>query len=251
MPGNNQIMLSAKILVVSFIKIVASMTIVGAASLQPQDPCEEARAGIHIASVFAQQIHFTKALNNINFAFKQDQKEHGISFGKDSSGKTLVSAILTGGSISGSVPAIANAFADLHNHPNNSPPDAGDFYGLISINKNNPLYTTRYVVAANGIVYALLITNITDALKFTRQFPNQAPAFLGGPPGFPEAIVDETRVLKYQYHCSEEMATAFILEKYNTGVSLLKQQRNGHFIKIITYETNHESGPVFSPGSCH
>jgi hypothetical protein len=148
------------------------------------------------------------------------------------------------------VPTIANAFADLHNHPNNLPPDAGDFYGLVDINKNNTDYKTRFVLTSNGTLYALLVTDSASAFTFNAKHLRQPPAFAGGPPGFTVAITDEAREMKYKYHCTDEMVLAFILEKYNTGVSLLKQNPNGSFNKIITTVFKNGSKLIYSVGSC-
>ena len=62
--------------------------------------------------------------------------------------------------------------------------------------------------------------------------------------------MDEAREMKYQDHCTDEMVMAFILEKYNAGVSLLKQDSNGNFNKIITIVSKDGSRLVFSAGSC-
>ncbi len=217
---------------------------------QKPDPCEEAKIGAAAATSFAKDSLYTIALTNIRNAFVLDGNEHCISFGKDADKNIIVSLVSGGGAISGKVPAITNAFTDLHNHPNNIPPDAGDFYGLININKNNPNYKTRFVVTPDGTVYALLVTDIATALAFTKKNLPQPPAFIGGPPGFPVAIVDEAREMKYQYHCTDEMALAFILEKYNTGVALLKQQRDGSFKKLVTTVSKNGSELFFSVGSC-
>jgi hypothetical protein len=217
---------------------------------QQPNPCEEAKAGAAAATLFAKDSLYQLALANIKNAFALDTKEHCISFGKDVAGNMIASSISNGGTTSGKVPAIANAFADLHNHPNNLPPDAGDFYGLININKTNPAYKTRFVVTPDGTVYALLITDAETTLTFTVKHPPQPPAYAGGPPGFTVAITDEAREMKYKYHCTDEMVVAFILEKYNTGVSLLKQNSSGVFNKVITTVSRNGSGLVFSVGSC-
>ena len=217
---------------------------------QKPDPCEEAKAGAAAATLFAKDSLYNVALANIKNAFTLDMKEHCISFGKDAANNIISSSISNGGATGGKVPTITNAFADLHNHPNNMPPDAGDFYGLIDINKNNHDYKTRLVVTPDGTVYALLVTDTAAALAFTVKYLRQPPAFAGGPPGFPVAIVDESREMKYQYHCTDEMVMALILEKYNTGVSLLKQYSNGTFNKIITVVSKDGNRLVFSAGSC-
>jgi hypothetical protein len=217
---------------------------------QKPDPCEAIKGGAVAVTLLTKDSLFPVALADIKNAFALDMHEHCTSFGKDAANRISSSPLSNGGAISSKVPAMANAFADLHNHPNNMPPDAGDLYGLIDINTNNPGYKTRLVVTLNGTLYALLLTDTAMAYAFTVKHPRQPPAFVGGPPGFPVAMVDEAREMKYQYHCTDEMIMAFILEKYNAGVSLLKQHSHGSFNKVVTTVSKHGSEPVFSAGSC-
>ena len=230
--------------------ILISLPFAGISHLQQHDPCEAARAGAVAATHIAKDSLFQEALLSIKNAYNSDGKEHCISFGKDSDGQMLASPVSNGNTISSNVPRITNAFADLHNHPNNIPPDAGDFYGLANINKNNRNYTTRFAVTPDGTLYVLLVTDTTALLTFIAKYPPQPPAFKGGPKGFPVHITDEAREMKYNRNCTDEMVLAFMLEKYQTGISLLKQNSNGVFIKIVTTVTKNKRGLVYAVGSC-
>jgi hypothetical protein len=230
--------------------LFTSLLFAGMPFSQTPDPCEEAKNGASAATLFAKDSLYHLALANIKNGYTLDKQEHCISFGKDAAGNMIASSISNGSTTSGKVPTITNSFADLHNHPNNLPPDAGDFYGLLNINKNNPAYNTRFVVTLSGTVYALLVTDIAAALAFMEKHPPQPPAYKGGPPGFTVAITDEAREMKYKYNCTDEMVLAFILQKYNTGVSLLKQNSNGVFNKIITTVSKNGTGLVYSVESC-
>jgi hypothetical protein len=230
--------------------LFTSLLFAGMSFSQKPGPCEEAKSGAAAATLFAADSLYHVAFANIKNAFALDMHEHCISFGKDAVGNIIASAISNGGATSGKVPAIANAFADLHNHPNNLPPDAGDFYGLININKNNPAYKTRFVLTLHDTMYALLVTDAATALAFAVKYAPQPPAYAGGPPGFPVAITDEAREMKYKYNCTDEMVLAFILEKYNTGVSLLKQNSSGNFNKIFTTVSKNGGVSVYNVTSC-
>ena len=232
------------------LNVCTSLLFAGMAFSQTTNTCEDVKDGAAAATLFTKSSVYNFALSGIKNAFVIDKYEHCISFGKDAANNIIASPILNGAATSGKVPAIANAFADLHNHPDNTPPDAGDFYGLININKNNPTYKTRFVVTLDGTLYALLVTDTAAINVFSVKYPRQPPAFAGGPPGFAVSITDEAREMKYKYHCTDEMVVAFILEKYNTGVSLLKQHSNGTFKKIITVVSKNRKGLVFSAGSC-
>ena len=180
----------------------------------------------------------------------QDSKEHAIAFGRDLNSKVICSGITNGNVISGNIPAITRAFADIHNHPNDTPPDAGDFYGLIDINRNNSEYDTRFVITKSHTVYALLVTDHLAAEAFNINYQRQMPAFAGGPPGFPINMVDEFREIKYNHNCTDEMAMAFILEKYDAGVSLLKQDGEGVFRKLVTSVSGAGSQLIFTVSYC-
>jgi hypothetical protein len=216
----------------------------------PAGSCEEAKAGAAGSTLLAKNTVYLAALDSINIAFAADQKEHAISFGRDNNQHVISSGITNGTATAGKLEPVLNAFADLHNHPNNTTPDAGDLYGLIDINKNNAAYGTRYVVTKSGIVYALLVTNATAAAVFNRDHPRQQPAASGLQPAFPAAMVDEFRAMKYQHGCSDEMVLAFMLEKYQAGIALLRQDDEGKFKKIYTVVTGEGKSIVFTKNEC-
>lgn len=200
-------------------------------------------------SVFSEKPLFEHALYSIMTAFAADNKEHAMSFGRDTSGRIICAAMTNGEYMSGPVPKITGAFADLHNHPKNIPPDAGDLYGLIDLNKNSGMYAARFVVTANGTLYCLLVTDTAEAAAFNSNYPRQAPAIRNGSPAFPSNIVDEFREMKYGHHCTDEMAMSFILEKYRAGVVLLKQNY-GLLTVLRTTISGDKDHLAFTAGTC-
>lgn len=214
------------------------------------DPCAEASTGAADAAVFCRDSVYINAFNGIRQACQSDQKEHVVVFGRDEQHKVISSVITDGTASSGTLKPVNRAFADLHNHPNDTPPDAGDLYGLLDINLQYPAHASRYVVTKSSVVYLLLVTNPGAAKAFNKVCPRQLPAANGLQPSFPAAVVDEFRELKYRYACTDETAMAFILEKYNAGISLLKQFDNGDFKKIRTVAINTSDGLRFSEIYC-
>lgn len=197
-------------------------------------PCDQAKKTAAIVDSFINGAVFKKALQDIQTAFAQDLAEHAIAFGRNMDGSVVASSISTGNSTGAHVPFVQNAFADLHNHPNNLPPDAGDIYGLIDININNPGYNTRLAITRNGTLYALLVTDPVAATIFNTRYPRQQAPYAGLQPAFPVKLVDEFREIKYRHGGTDEMALAFLLEKYNTGVVLMKQLPGGGFKLLRT-----------------
>ncbi|MCU7550939.1 hypothetical protein OCK74_17595 [Chitinophagaceae bacterium LB-8] len=214
------------------------------------DPCIEAKAALETVTAFSKTDQYVTALNQIQTAFLNKGKEHVIAFGKDDKNNILTSFLNSGAQSNSTVPNMANAFADLHNHPGNHPPDAGDLYGLIDINQKQKDYNARFVVTQNNTVYALVITNASAANSFNVKYPRDLSGCFGCSPKFPEALVDEFREMKYGHGCTDEMALAFLLEKYNTGISLLKQHANGAFYILRTAISRNGNNFSFTTINC-
>ncbi len=196
------------------------LVIAGNASAQ-NDSCSFVKEKLTGINTFVNHSVFRKALQDIAGAAKIDVAEHCIAFAQDSIFGYAASKIANGNRSSGKVPGLGHAFCDLHNHTNNLPPDAGDVYGLISLCKMNPNYTTRFVITANSCLYLLLITNRDAAISFALNNPPQPPAAEGLQPTFPEKIVDKCRELKYVHQWTDEQVINYILKKYNSGILIL------------------------------
>jgi uncharacterized membrane protein YgcG len=193
--------------------------------------CAEAQATK--ATTLSKNSKYTSAKNTIQNA--NQSIEHAIAFGKDASGNVTISAMKDGGSNNGTIPSIAGYFADIHIHTNVSPPSSGDIYGLIDIIANSSNFETRYIVTSTGTVYALAVDNISWAKTFNTNYPRQ-PAIPPYEPMFPTDMVNEINEMRSD-GASEEMALAFILEKYHAGISLFRQSNDGSFKKLNTTES--------------
>jgi len=98
------------------------------AKVNKEDPCEEAKSGSVTATDLSKKAVFDSAKTKIQRAFVVDKNEHVVSFGKDAVGNIILSDINRGNRYNGIIPAISNQFADMHNHPGNSPPFSHDIY---------------------------------------------------------------------------------------------------------------------------
>lgn len=204
------------------------------------NPCIESQATSNKASIFSQSNIYSTAKANIKNAFNRDSLEHAISFGKDVNGNNITSAMSIGSGHSSGIETVANMFADIHNHSKETPPSSGDLYGFINMATEYRLYETRYIVTANGFVYAFVIIDLQTACNFVIKYPKVSNP--GYQPGFPDSLIDEFNELKGVYAASDEMAMAFILEKYNVGVALLKQDNHGSFKRLNTKEITYSNG---------
>jgi len=221
------------------------------------DPCAEAQLGASKATTLSQNSVYSTAKSNIQSAGASDNNEHSVTFGKDAGNNITASSMTTGGPNSGNVTTSwPGAFADIHNHPANTTPSPGDFYGLITTNQNYSGYDTRFVVTASGSVYALLITDLARASAWATNNPMQQ--ITGFPPDFPVTIADDfadaksymINIMGINSLIADEMAMALVLEKYNTGVALLKQNPGGDFKRLLTSETTVNGATTYTANNC-
>jgi hypothetical protein len=146
------------------------------------------------------------------------------------------------------------AFADLHNHPNDLPPSPGDMYNLIGVNNNHSGYNTRMVVTPDGSVFALVVLDLAAANTFKTNYP---PVNIGYGPDFPTEIFDKFQEVKdvfmmqgFSNLISEERAMSYVLDKYNTGIALLKQDSNGNFKRLKTNESSSNGNTTYTANNC-
>jgi len=129
------------------------------------------------------------------------------------------------------------SFAALHNHPNNTPLSAGDIYAGITLNVDNRNFTTSYILTG-GEVYAIVITDLQAAKDFTAAYP--ADQIAGYNPEFPDVLFDQLQNLVTTFGSSIDGRTeamSVILNKYNAGVTLMKQDSEGQFKPFNTKES--------------
>ena len=222
----------------------------------PPDPCTDAQPSANKTTNLSHDGNYSSAKSSIQTA-AADNNEHSITFGKDASNNITTSPMdNSGGSSSGNVnTSWPGAFADLHNHPDDQPPSPGDLYGIVSVNQNHSGYDTRMVVTSDGSVYALVVVNASQAASFVSNYPKQQ---IGNfPPDFPDPIFtdfDDARLAAQMngnsHQVAEEMAMAYVMDKYNTGMALLKQDSNGNFKRLKTDATTTNGNTVYTANNC-
>jgi hypothetical protein len=213
------------------------------------DPCEAVRPRAEAATLFSKTPEFSTAFAAIREkTLSNGTLEYNVGFGRDAAGSILTSPLSTGNRSNSNIPPVPGPFADLHNHPRNTPPSSGDLYGLIRVNKKTPGYLSRYVATKNGSLYAFVVTDTAAARAFIEKFPpQQVPGYS---PLFPDALLNEYRDVHQKYGAAEELAMAFILQKYAAGVALLKQDREGKFQLVRTRVSGNADHLVFTADTC-
>jgi hypothetical protein len=197
------------------------------------DSCREHRSTLSLVTEFAGTAVFQQSLAALEEKVRQEPaREFTVAFGKDSLGRVGASGFEVGSKRSAVVAALPSPVADMHNHPGNTPPSSGDLYGLIAQNSKNSNYTMRFVITPGASMYVLVITNSPAVQKFATTYPAQQMP--GYSPLFPDKLLEEYRDILYRYGATEETAMAFMLEKYKTGVLLLKRKGGGPFLRLWT-----------------
>lgn len=222
----------------------------GHAGEQPtSDPCAEARGVEKKVNSFSKAPIFQSTLQALMRKADSDPAtEYIAAFGKVSGGDTIASAIVGGSASRGYVPAVENAFADLHTHPKSTPPSSGDLYGLLLNYSRGKNCDMRFVVTAQGAIYALVVRDRALAGVFSQRYPYQQTP--GYSPLFPDDLLQEYRDYLYRYGAPEELVMAFMLQKYKTGVVLLRRVSSGEFAVISVKVKQVGEELVFAPGDC-
>lgn len=135
------------------------------------------------------------------------------------------------------------AFADIHNHTTNGPPSSNDIvYAAVTKNEINSGHTTSFVDVPDGL-YAIVVTDLAAAQAFVSTHPaDTSPIY---PPEFPTIIFDQIDDLKPSmgYDVEGRMrAVSFILDKYNSGIIILKRDSGGNFKPLKMEETINPDG---------
>lgn len=189
----------------------------------------------------SQSVGYSAALNSIKSA--NPSVEHSITLGKDANGNITQSPMRDGGPVNVVVnTSWAGAFGAIHNHPNNTPISGGDIYAAVTLNSGNSNFTTTFV-STDGEMYAAVVTDLAAAKAFVAAYP--ADTIPGYNPEFPDFIFNQIEALKKEIGYGNEnrtQAIALILNKYNAGITLLKQDSSGQFNPIQIKETTNADG---------
>ena len=218
----------------------------GEGSYNNTDPCAKAKTASATATTNSKNTTFTNAKTSISGM--NNNKENGVVFG-NVNGATQSTGLQTGGEHSITLThSFSNPTGDLHNHTDNTPPSPGDVYSLINARNSFTNYNTRYVTTPDGTIYALVVTD-TDAMN---TFLQNYPPYQANPnmsPNFPQSIFYEWANLKNTF--SESGALAFILNKYNSGITLTKMDGAGNFRAVnITTTQNADGTTIYKYDLC-
>lgn len=122
-----------------------------------------------------------------------------------------------------------------------------DFYGFHSSYSGNPSYVNNFVIGINN-TYALIITDEEKFKTFTTRYPRSEyyDRIKGWKDGT-EISDDFYVVFRYMEKIGTldeafELANAFVLKKYNTGIAISKKDKKGDFKTIFVEEKINKRG---------
>lgn len=211
----------------------------GGGSTPPNDPCSTGTT----TTTISQNSQYTTASTSIATA-SVDGKEHSITLGKDTDGQMTQSPMNNGGMNSVAVnTSWPGAFAAIHNHITDTPPSTGDIYAAITLNETSSDFTTSFINVPDGS-YSIVVNNLGLAQAFVSEYP--ADISSGYSPEFPMKIFDEIDIIQ-AYHTGSSaegkmQAVSFVLDKYNSGITILKQDSDGNFKPFKIEETINSDG---------
>ena len=207
-----------------------------------KDPCEKTKDLNTSISKGNNYTEYKTAVNNILGA-AYDGNEHSITLGKDQYGKITPSAMNHGTPTRVAVNTThPGAFATLHNHPNKTPLSTGDIYATVQLNEKNINFTTNFILT-DGEVYGIIVTDPVKAQAFVKAYPSET--IPGYSPEFPDEIFNKIDALKEYLGISNfprTQAIALILDKYNSGISIVRADSNSYFGLIKTGESKGANG---------
>lgn len=212
------------------------------------DPCETGKQ----TTTDAKSVAFKDALAKIITASK-DGLEHSITLGRSTYNDISQAPMNNGGTNGVKVNATyPGAFASIHNHPNNTPLSSGDIYAAVTLHEKSVFFNTSFIVTG-GEVYAIVVDDLEAAKAFVRAYP--ADLKPGYSPEFPDKIFYEIDGMKEYLGDSisgRTSAISYILDKYKSGITLLKQNNQGQFNPIKQAETTDEKGnKTYTSISCN
>lgn len=215
----------------------------------PKDPpCEKIKSGTDKANELGKTQKFKNAVQDIKNAFNANGNENGVAIGSHTpNGNPNYTPVQNFGTNSGTVNSpFPYPIADIHNHPNNSPPSFGDVYSMMQYHLQYGSFNMRFIITSGGTVYALVVTDPNAIAQFLKKFPSvQVPGY---PPTLPPNLFNEWDDMRAVI--GEAGALSHILETYNAGVALTKMDSAGRFRGVRTKKKAGSPGGGYQVDLC-
>jgi hypothetical protein len=223
------------------------------------DPCNGYRNTPSPASISLPG--YTAAVNELTSTLSTDENEKSMFMGVNTAGG-LTTTPITGGSGNAAngnpgYPAFV-PFAGVHTHPDGvyPMPSAGDIYNLAGWNAQYPTYTTAYVIsAADNSTTAIVVTDPQKVAAFLAAHPQSTGLdsrgnWASNTPMWDD-FVDAVNTLDTSHNPGSpenreawRSAQAYILDKYDTGLTMVMKNADGTFKEVHFVKTTDAQGNV-------
>lgn len=214
-----------------------------------KDPCIVAK---ELTTLAASPV-FKKAVQDIRNKPDFYYLEYGISLGKNSGGQIYASTMNSGDEIE--VPVnhtMEGFFINLHNHPNGSTHSGRDLSNATLFNKFYRNYMGSFVLPHTEQVYVAVITDLAAAQAFAAKYltdpktnePAHYPYFMR------KQIASVYEKMNSHGIESDYRAHAFVVNKYNAGITFFQQNNKGSFYPLLIKETEQNGAKIYSLLPC-
>lgn len=158
--------------------------------------------------------------------------EHSMSIQNYGNDGLVAEPINTGTESSVLVVSTKYTCADIHNHPNDTPPSPRDLWVLVSNANDSNLFNTRFVIGKNGDYYAMNVTDQSKVKAFYQKY------------GSIEDNIDSSNNFIYGSRFQKDWENAmekfedlgendawcytlaYIMQKYDMGITMLSQKKD-------------------------
>lgn len=225
----------------------------GSQTQNPDNPCKKAESSMSSANTILQNSEVKQKMDVALKGKTQASNEWAVAIGQKPNGDYEVTQPVEQNATNGTIPTsqLANQYiGDGHSHSGNrGNPSGGDLYNMITALADSPALKYRFVYGnsdeGTAEVYALVISNASLAQQFLNQYPkneNYDPQnhsinrisplgieFYKTNAYYQSGSADNSSGENYD---SRAVAMAYILDKYNAGISVAKADANGNLKKI-------------------
>ena len=228
--------------------------------LDSKDPCKKAKIPTNNVNNILHTSTISSELNALKQYAANDHYEYGTAI--ISTGTTIIAQDPYSnndpndpGHFSINVPSIGDYLASAHSHPSHGapPPSVRDLYNTLQSSQQYLTFQSAFVFSSNGTIYAFVITDRDKAIEFLATYP------------FLDNTKDEGRMFNtnnvlgidfnevYNNYMTGrlpaysgnsqtdglESGYAYVLEKYNSGISLAKTDGNGNLKALSSTPFEH------------
>lgn len=221
--------------------------------------CDKAANATVSANILINYINVKPKLDTLaNFAITKSI-EYGVTISKQIGDNYPIASDPYTQNYAGQViiyaPTNGDYIANAHSHSEGGspPPSPADFYAAMGNAVNYTTFSTSFIYASDGSVYAIMVNNRQNAQNFLANYPRSTNLSANGK----EIIGNSTMAIKFNeilngfvqgrfpnYSGNSqkdglETALAWVLNKYNSGMSIAKMDDNGNFKALTAKSFNH------------